>query len=114
MTPWSLLAHGAPALRHGAYNPGLLSAIVLFLPLSAWMLRTTLRAGVMTRREVARVFACGACIHAVLLGSLVLGERGWLSRGAMLFINGANGLWPLAFGALFVRRRAPYPNTSAT
>jgi hypothetical protein len=43
----------------------------------------------------------------VLLASLFLREHGRLSHGALLVINAANGLWPLAFGLAGAKRAAP-------
>ena len=99
----SSLAHG------GAYNPGVGTSLLLFLPLSAWMLRTVVRAGVVERREVPRIIATGVLAHAVLLASLFLRERGWLSPGALLAVNATNGVWPLVFGLRGAQRTTPVP-----
>lgn len=100
------VTHLSAALVHHAYNPGVLTSLLLFVPLSAWMLRTVLRAGVIERRHIPRILASGVMMHAVLLGSLSLRARGVLSHEAMLFANVANGLVPLAFGLIGVRRGA--------
>lgn len=98
------VTHLGSALAHGAYNPGTLTSLLLFVPLCAWMLRTTLRAGALAPREVPRVIASGVLVHAVLLASLVLRERGVLSHGALLAINALNGLGPLLLGTIGARR----------
>jgi hypothetical protein len=99
--------HVASAIARGAYNPGVLTSVILFAPMSAWMLHTVLKAGVVERRQIPRIAATGGVVHAVLLGSLMLHARGWLSREAVLVVNGANGLWPLAFGRIGVQEPAP-------
>jgi hypothetical protein len=104
--------HVGTAVAHGAYNPGALTSLILFLPLCAWMLRTVVWAGVVSPSQVLRVVATGVVVHVVLLASLQLHERGWISHGAMLAINMANGLWPLAFGAQSAKRAARAPMTA--
>jgi len=91
--------HIGAALVHRAYNPGLVTAVVLFVPLCVWMLRTTLAAGVITRRQVPRVIVSGALVHGVLLVSLLARVHG-LPYAALLAINLANGLTPWAVAAL--------------
>jgi hypothetical protein len=103
--------HLGSAVAHRAYNPGAFTSAVLFVPLSAWMVRTVVRAGVVRRAEVARVVATGAILHAVLLGSLALAERGALPRAGLLLVNALNGLWPLALGTVGVS--APRANAAA-
>ncbi|MEP7120716.1 MAG: HXXEE domain-containing protein [Byssovorax sp.] len=101
------VTHIGSAIAHLAYNPGLLTSVVLFVPMSAWMLHTVLKAGVVERRRVPRIFATGVALHAVLLGSLLLHARGWLSETGLLLVNGANGLWPLVFGTLGLKPPVP-------
>jgi hypothetical protein len=101
------VTHIGAGLAHRAYNPGLLSSLILFLPLCALMLRTAIRSGAIERRDVLRIIATGAAAHAVLLVSLVLRANGTLSHGAILLINTANGLWPLVFGLVGVKRATP-------
>jgi hypothetical protein len=100
------VTHVAGAVTHRAYNPGVATSLILFAPLSAWMLRTALRSGMIERSQVLRIVASGVVIHAVLVGSLLLRAQGWLSHEALLFLNAANGLWPLAFGWVGVKRIA--------
>jgi hypothetical protein len=107
------VAHVAGSLRTGAYNPGLFTSLILFLPLGAWMLHVVVRSGAVRARQIGWVLAAGVATHAVLLGSLVLEDRGVLSRGAMLVANVLNGLWPIAFGTLGAARAArPLPRTA--
>jgi len=67
----NLFAHLVPSLAHRAYNPGLLTAVVLFLPLSLWtfhVARTRYRLG---RRAVIATVAAGIVLHGILMGSLM-------------------------------------------
>jgi hypothetical protein len=64
------LAHIAPMVGSGHYNPGVVTAIVLFLPLSLWTFHVAIRGyGLGWRAVTATVFA-GVVLHAVLMGSL--------------------------------------------
>lgn len=103
------VTHIGSAVAHGAYNPGVLTSVILFAPMGAWMLHTVLKAGVVERREIPRIFATGVAVHAVLLGSLLLHARGWLSEAGLLLVNGANGLWPLVLGTVGVKPPVPAP-----
>lgn len=95
--------HIGSAVVHGAYNPGVFTSVVLFLPLSAWMLRTVVVSGAVLRAEVPRIIATGVLTHAVLLASLALRTRG-LPYAVLFGVNALNGLWPLVLGR---RSRAP-------
>ncbi len=111
MLAWSIpavnaVAHIGGAIAQRSYNPGLVTAVVLFVPGCAWMIHTMLAAGVATRRQVLWLLPCGGVVHAMLVGSLLLRAQGTISHGALLAINAAEGLVPLAFGlALTCRAR---------
>lgn len=89
--------HIGSAVAHRAYNPGVLTSAVLFIPLSLWMVRTLLLAGVVKRADLLRIIATGVLTHAVLLGSLLLRMRA-LPYSLFFGINVMNGLWPLLIG----------------
>lgn len=99
------LLHIKVALQDGGYNPGLFTAVVLFLPLSAWVFWICIRAEVIRFQDLTRIFATGLGVHAVLVGTIFLRAEGLLSETALLAVNGLNGLLPLPFGTLGVRRR---------
>jgi hypothetical protein len=105
------IAHIGAGIAHGAYNPGLFTSIVLFVPLGAWMVRVMLQTKSMTRAQLPLVFASGGALHAVLIGSIFLREGGLISHGALLAINALNGLIPLGIGVLATRlsRAEPSP-----
>jgi hypothetical protein len=93
------LAHLAAALLHGTYNSGVLTALVLFLPLCIWTYAQLFRVGVLDAKRLGVVIFSGVVMHAVLLGSLLARASG-LPEAAFLSLNVANGLVPLGFGAL--------------
>lgn len=94
-------AHILPSLR-GGYNPGLLTSILLFVPLCAWMIKVMRDAGLLRLRQVGWIALSGVLTHAVLLSSLKLREAG-LPHPLVLSANCANGLWPIALGLLASR-----------
>lgn len=99
------LAHIGPALAQRAYNAGLVTSVVLFVPLGAWMLRLMLRSRLLTAGQVPFLFLAGGLLHAVLMLSLLAHERGLIGHSTLLIVNGANGLVPLLV-ALAVSARA--------
>jgi hypothetical protein len=95
----NVFAHIAGAILERSYNPGLVTAIGLFIPLSGWVLLTLVRAGVLAASDLLRVVATGVATHAVLIASVLLRAHGSLAEAPFLWVNVANGLWPLVFGA---------------
>lgn len=100
--PWGIAivnaaTHIGSGIVKGTYNPGLLTSVVLFVPLSLWMLRIVVRAGVIAKPRVPRIVATGVLTHAVLLGSLLLRMRG-LPYAVFFGVNVLNGLWAFVFG----------------
>jgi hypothetical protein len=92
------LAHVVPALRAGAYNPGVLTAVLLFWPVTAWALRVFHKEGILDRRGLALVVASGVATHAVLLGGLQAVIHGVLGEAGLIAVQAANMLVPVAFG----------------
>lgn len=97
--------HVGPAAGGCAYNSGLATAAVLFVPMCAWTLFQLRRAGLLGRRELACVVGSGLLVHAVLLTSLLGREQGLWGQGVLIAINIIDGAIPVAFGAL--ARREP-------
>lgn len=94
------VAHLAGAIAHGAYNPGVLTSVVLFAPLSYYIVRT------LDRRRLAAVVLSGVLVHVVLMAGLLAYGRGYISRGADLALQGLNGLWPLLIATWIGRHSA--------
>lgn len=66
----NFLGHTVPLLTSGTYNPGVLTAILVFLPLSLWAFRVALvRYRLGWSAVLATVFA-GVVLHAILLLSV--------------------------------------------
>ncbi len=103
------VVHVAPAVVHGAYNAGLLTGALLFLPLGIYVLRQLLRAHVLAPRRVPVVFVSGVLVHAILAAGLLAYGRGILPYAPMLAVQVANGFVPLALGTLFRSRPTTTP-----
>ena len=76
----NVVAHVAGGLVAGSiYNPGWLTATLLFLPLTAWMVHALFGRGGL--RDGALVFLAGwgIALHLILAGSLVPLMKGWIS-----------------------------------
>jgi hypothetical protein len=57
------LTHIAASLRLRVYNPGLVTAIVLFLPFTIWALATEVANGLLSGGEVALIIVLGVLLH---------------------------------------------------
>ncbi|MCY1056164.1 HXXEE domain-containing protein [Nannocystis sp. SCPEA4] len=90
--------HIGPAVAKQAYNPGVLTSVLLLLPLALIGLRGLAGAGLLDRPRIAAVVAAGVALHAGLLVSLTAFERGLLSHSALLAVQVALGFVPLALG----------------
>jgi len=94
----NLFAHLLPAVLTGRYNPGLLTALVLFAPGCAWMLWTVRRSGVLPPGSGWRIVATGVLTHLVLIASIELRARALISAGALVVVNALNGGWAPLLG----------------
>lgn len=102
-------AHIGPAVATGSYNPGLLTAVLLFLPLSLRAFRIAARRPDLGWRLVAAALVCGVAVHAVLMLSLRAYLAGWLGEGALLAVQILNPAIPILLVAAAMRRRPPRP-----
>lgn len=70
--------HIAQAVAMRDYNPGLISAIVLFLPLGIWCLRVVQQTGAGSGAMHIVGLACATAIHAAIMISIFRKRRGYL------------------------------------
>jgi hypothetical protein len=101
----NVFVHVGGAIAARAYNPGLVTALVLFLPASIW-------AGVvfLERREprlrvwrLVVIVALGVVAHGVLIGSIVLFTREVIPAWVLDALQVINGLLVLLVGSLLQR-----------
>lgn len=99
-------AHIGPAVAAGGYNPGLLTALLLFLPLSLWVFRVAWAQSDLGWRVAAVAIVGGAAVHAVLIFSLKAYLADRLDEGALLAIQFVNPAIPMLLAVAAARRRA--------
>lgn len=101
-------AHIGPALATGTYNPGLLTAILLFLPLSLWALWIALRRPDLGWRVAAATLVGGIVVHAVLILALRAYLMGSLGENTLIAIQAINPAIPiLLVAAIMAASRVP-------
>ena len=88
----NLFGHALPALTLQQYNPGLVTAVVLFLPLSLLAFATAITRYHLGVRAVLATLFAGAVLHAILMGSLMSFVNGRLSVETLLLLQIANPL----------------------
>lgn len=82
------LVHIVPAIASREYDPGLLTATLLFLPLSIWaLLTTTSRTGPFRRIALLPVLLAGALMHGILAGSALLFLHGGIPAPLLLALQ---------------------------
>ena len=102
-------AHIGPAFATGSYNPGLLTAVLLFLPLSLWTLWVALRRPDLGWRMVAATIVGGIVVHAVLILTLRAFLMGSLGENTLVAIQIVNPAIPILLVAAVMRRpHAPW------
>ena len=100
------VAHIGPALASGSYNPGLVTAILLFLPLSLRAFWIALRQPDLGVPAVAATVLAGILIHAVLMLSLKAYLAGWIGETALVAIQIVNPAIPMLLLAAVTSRRS--------
>jgi hypothetical protein len=73
----------------------MLTAALLFLPLTAWTAYAAFLRGPLPRIGLLPVLAGGVLVHVVLMSSLVLNRDGHLGDEALLAIQVVNAALPL-------------------
>jgi hypothetical protein len=97
------VAHIGTAILLGSYNPGLFTAVFLFIPFCGWTLAQLLRAGALDGKGLVAVIATGIALHGVLIASVFAHGSGILPEAPFLAINVADGCRPLAIARLVFR-----------
>jgi hypothetical protein len=101
-------AHIGPALAAGNYNPGLLTAVVLFLPPSLWTLWIALRRPDLGWRMVGATIVGGIVLHAVLILTLRAYLTGLIGENTLVAIQIVNPAIPVVLVAvMMMQRRLP-------
>ncbi|MBX5204685.1 HXXEE domain-containing protein [Rhizobium sp. NZLR1] len=87
------LSHIGMFAATGDYNPGVLTAFVVLLPLSVWVAFATWKNPLIGRSGIATIFLAGLLVNGVLAASLVAFSRGLISGDTLIGIQLFNFLW---------------------
>jgi hypothetical protein len=85
------LTHLGAFLRSG-YNPGVLTALILFLPVSFWVARVCFGEHGLPYGGLAFIVADGVLLHVVLIGSTMLFLHGVIGRAVLTGIQILNAI----------------------
>ena len=84
-------AHIMPALVSGrAYNPGLLTAVVVFLPLSVWVGYACFGKARLSYQAMAWLIFCGVILHAILAVSVIMFVNAHISSTTLVRVQIVN------------------------
>ena len=82
------LVHLIPVLVLGrGYNPGLLTAVVVFLPLSAWVSYACFGKDRLSYKAMALLIIWGLVLHVVLAGSVIMFVNALISSTTLVWVQ---------------------------
>jgi hypothetical protein len=84
------LVHVVPFAIGLGYNPGLLTAVVVFLPLSAWVGYTCFGKDRLGYKAMALLILNGVSLHAILMGSTFMFLNGVISSTTLVLVQIVN------------------------
>ena len=85
------LSHLGAFMRVG-YNPGLLTALILFLPASVWVARSCFGRRGLPYGGLVFIVAEGVILHIVLMGSIMLFLHGLIGPASLTAIQILNAV----------------------
>ena len=81
-----------PLLAGAGFGPGTLTAIVLFVPVSAWIIHACFGTGRLSYKGLALIFFNGVVFHIILTGPLMLFINGEIGSAALVATQLANAV----------------------
>ena len=87
----NVLTHLGAFVRDG-YNPGVLTALILFFPVSFWVARVCFGKHGLPYGSCTFIIADGVFLHVVLIGSTILFLHGVIGRAALIDIQVLNAI----------------------
>ncbi len=93
------LTHLGSAMRSG-YNPGVLTSLVIFLPISFWVARVCFGKQGLPYGALAFVVADGVLLHAILIGTTMLFLGGVIGPSLLIAIQIVNAMLFFLLGRL--------------
>jgi hypothetical protein len=105
---WGLLfangfVHTFGGVTAGAYNTGLLSAVILFVPFSIWVLYVCAIRGPYSGKVVGAAYTAGALTHILLFMGYGLFKSGAIGSAGLLIYAAVIGFTPIILAALASR-----------
>jgi hypothetical protein len=88
----NLFFHIMPLLAGAGFGPGTLTAIALFVPVSAWIIHAGFGTGRLSYKALALIFFNGVLLHIVLTGPLFLFIDGKIGSAALVGTQMANAV----------------------
>ena len=88
----NLFFHIMPLLAGAGFGPGTLTALILFVPISAWIIHACFGTGRLTYKALALIFVNGVIFHIILTGPLMLFINGNLGSAALVGTQLANAV----------------------
>jgi hypothetical protein len=97
------LVHSAGGIAEGAYNTGLLSAAILFVPLSVWVIYACAVRGPYSGKVVGVACAAGALTHVLLFIGYGFFKSGAIGSAGLLVYAAVIGFAPIILAAVASR-----------
>jgi chromate transport protein ChrA len=96
------LVHIAASIKQKRYNPGLLTSIILFIPVAIYYFYEMNKQDKLSWADIAMSVFIGILYHAVLMLSIKLIQLGKINHSQLNLINVMNGLTPLIVNEIYV------------
>ena len=87
------LSHVGKFASSGDYNPGTVTAAVLFFPLFFWVVHTCFGRGRLSYWVLASIVLAGTLLSVVLLASMQARIHGFIGNTTLILIQLVNPLW---------------------
>ncbi|PWT73482.1 MAG: hypothetical protein C5B59_13570 [Bacteroidetes bacterium] len=84
------IAHIVQALVTREYNPGLFTALLVFIPSFLWVSKVCFGKGALSRRGIAVLFGTGIILHTILITSIIAYVNDEISRSMLDLIQFLN------------------------
>ena len=97
------LLHTSGGVAQGAYNTGLWSSVILFVPLSVWVIYACAIRGPYSGKVVGAAFAAGALTHVLLFMGYGLYKNEVIGNTGLLVFAAVVGFMPIILAALASR-----------
>ena len=94
------LVHTLGGVTEGTYNTGLVTAVVLFVPFSVWVLCVSAIRGPYSGKVVGVAYAAGALTHVLLFMGYGLFKAGVIGNAGLLVYAAVIGFTPIILAVL--------------